>query len=38
MTQRIVRGLSAALNSSGRYPFRPPDFQVDHLVIGGGSL
>jgi len=33
-----VRGLKAALNSSGRYKFKPPESYVDHLVIGGGIV
>jgi len=31
-----LRGLHIALNSSNNYTFRPPVFQVDYLVIGGG--
>ena len=31
-----LRGLRIALNSSNKYAFRPPEFQIDHLVIGGG--
>ena len=31
-----LRGLCIALNSSSKYAFRPPEFQIDHLVIGGG--
>jgi hypothetical protein len=37
-TQRALRSVSAALNSSGKYKFRSPEFDVDYLVIGGGSL
>ncbi|CAG7853799.1 SubName: Full=Uncharacterized protein {ECO:0000313/EMBL:CCA67777.1} [Serendipita indica DSM 11827] len=33
-----IRGLHAALNASGRYKFRSPDFEVDHLIIGGGVV
>ncbi|PVF98593.1 FAD dependent oxidoreductase [Serendipita vermifera] len=37
-TQRVVRNVSVALNSSSRYKFRPPEFDVDYLVIGGGVV
>lgn len=37
MSQRVVRGLTAGLNSSRRYTFRDPDFEVDYLVVGGGE-
>ncbi|QRV91025.1 FAD-dependent oxidoreductase [Ceratobasidium sp. AG-Ba] len=31
-----IRGLKAALNSSGRYGLRKPEMAVDHLIIGAG--
>ena len=31
-----LRGLRIALNSANKYTVRPPEFQVDHFVIGGG--
>ncbi|KII95913.1 hypothetical protein PLICRDRAFT_170512 [Plicaturopsis crispa FD-325 SS-3] len=31
-----VKGLVAALNSSGKYRFKLPEYAVDHLVVGGG--
>ncbi|KAH7100581.1 FAD dependent oxidoreductase [Auriculariales sp. MPI-PUGE-AT-0066] len=34
----MVRGIRAALNATGRFPFRQPDYAVDHLVIGGGIV
>ncbi|KAF8631166.1 hypothetical protein AX15_002505 [Amanita polypyramis BW_CC] len=33
-----VRGLIAALNNSGRYPYKSPAGAVDFLVIGGGIV
>ncbi|KAI0921268.1 hypothetical protein AcW1_004703 [Taiwanofungus camphoratus] len=33
-----VRGLGAALNSSGRHKFKNPEFAVDYLVVGGGVI
>ncbi|KAF8591549.1 NAD dehydrogenase [Ramaria rubella] len=33
-----IRGLSAALNASGRFKYRPPESTVDHLILGGGVL
>jgi hypothetical protein len=38
MSQRVVRSLSVALNSATKYAFRPPEFDVDYLIIGGGEL
>lgn len=34
----MVRPLLAALNQHGRYAYRAPEFQVDHVVIGGGVV
>lgn len=36
--RRMVRPLLAALNQHGRYAYRAPEFQVDHLVVGGGVV
>ncbi|KAH7916696.1 pyridine nucleotide disulfide oxidoreductase-like protein [Hygrophoropsis aurantiaca] len=33
-----VRGLTAALNSSGRFKYKDPDAAVDFLVVGGGVV
>ncbi|EIW61298.1 NAD dehydrogenase [Trametes versicolor FP-101664 SS1] len=33
-----VRGLFAALNSSGKFKFKAPEYAIDHLVIGGGVV
>ncbi|KAH8106146.1 NAD dehydrogenase [Cristinia sonorae] len=33
-----VRGLKAALNSSGQYGYKKPDSIVDFLVVGGGVI
>ncbi|KAF8897183.1 NAD dehydrogenase [Infundibulicybe gibba] len=33
-----IRALRTALNSNGRYKFKPPEFDVDFLVIGGGVV
>ncbi|GBE79597.1 pyridine nucleotide disulfide oxidoreductase-like protein [Sparassis crispa] len=33
-----VRGLAAALNSSGKYKIKNPEYAVDYLVIGGGVV
>ncbi|EPQ59636.1 FAD dependent oxidoreductase [Gloeophyllum trabeum ATCC 11539] len=33
-----VRGLAAALNSSGRYKYKSPEYAVDYLVVGGGVV
>lgn len=33
-----VRPLLTALNAGGRYAYREPEMQVDHLVIGGGVV
>ncbi|KAJ3837180.1 NAD dehydrogenase [Lentinula raphanica] len=34
----LIRGLAAALNSSGRFKKKDPEFAVDHLVIGAGVV
>lgn len=34
----MVRPLLAALNQHGRYAYRSPELQVDHIVIGGGVV
>ncbi|KAI0260505.1 NAD dehydrogenase [Gloeopeniophorella convolvens] len=36
--QNAVRGLTATLNSAGRYKFKPPESVIDHVVIGGGVV
>ncbi|KAI0081849.1 pyridine nucleotide disulfide oxidoreductase-like protein [Panus rudis PR-1116 ss-1] len=33
-----IRGLKAALNSTGRYRYKNPESIVDYLVIGGGVV
>ncbi|KAI0052602.1 FAD dependent oxidoreductase [Auriscalpium vulgare] len=33
-----VRGFTAALNSAGKYPYKPPESVVDYLVVGGGVV
>ncbi|KAH7888036.1 pyridine nucleotide disulfide oxidoreductase-like protein [Phlebopus sp. FC_14] len=38
MTPPAVRGLTAALNSTGRFKYKSPDAVVDFLVIGGGVI
>lgn len=37
MAPLAPRGLAAALNASGKYMFRPPEFEVDHLIVGAGK-
>ncbi|KAI6047049.1 pyridine nucleotide disulfide oxidoreductase-like protein [Pisolithus marmoratus] len=38
MSVSRVRGLTAALNSGGKYKYKSPDGVVDFLVIGGGVI
>ncbi|KAF8558984.1 pyridine nucleotide disulfide oxidoreductase-like protein [Imleria badia] len=38
MAPLAVRGLKAALNSTGKFKFKSPDEVVDFLVIGGGVV
>ncbi|KZT27026.1 NAD dehydrogenase [Neolentinus lepideus HHB14362 ss-1] len=33
-----VRGLAAALNGSGRFKYKSPEYAVDFLVVGGGAV
>ncbi|KAH7931254.1 pyridine nucleotide disulfide oxidoreductase-like protein [Leucogyrophana mollusca] len=33
-----IRGLTAALNSTGKFKYRDPDAAVDFLVVGGGVV
>ncbi|KAJ3569350.1 hypothetical protein NP233_g5104 [Leucocoprinus birnbaumii] len=33
-----LRGLTRALNESGRFKYKPPEQAVDYLVIGGGVV
>ncbi|XP_006460122.1 hypothetical protein AGABI2DRAFT_202848 [Agaricus bisporus var. bisporus H97] len=35
---RNLRGLTRALNESGKYVFKPPQHAIDYLVIGGGVV
>ncbi|KAF9468831.1 FAD dependent oxidoreductase [Collybia nuda] len=35
---QMVRGISAALNGSGRYKYKRPESAVDFLVVGGGVV
>ncbi|KIJ19903.1 aminobutyraldehyde dehydrogenase [Paxillus involutus ATCC 200175] len=37
MAAPAVRGLKAALNSTGKFNFKSPDAAVDFLVVGGGT-
>ncbi|KAJ3880610.1 NAD dehydrogenase [Lentinula edodes] len=38
LMKQPVRGLAAALNSSGKFKFKAPEVAVDHLVIGAGVV
>ncbi|KIJ70456.1 hypothetical protein HYDPIDRAFT_23559 [Hydnomerulius pinastri MD-312] len=38
MAPPAVRGLKAALNSSGKFKYKSPDVAVDFLVVGGGVV
>ncbi|KAF9246924.1 pyridine nucleotide disulfide oxidoreductase-like protein [Melanogaster broomeanus] len=38
MATPAVRGLKAALNSTGKFGFKSPDAAVDFLVVGGGVV
>ncbi|KAF9036075.1 NAD dehydrogenase [Hymenopellis radicata] len=38
MMPGAVRGLKAALNSTGKYKYKAPEFSIDHVVVGGGVV
>ncbi|KAF9224297.1 pyridine nucleotide disulfide oxidoreductase-like protein [Gyrodon lividus] len=38
MAASVVRGLKAALNSTGKFNFKSPDAAIDFLVVGGGVV
>ncbi|KAI6151780.1 pyridine nucleotide disulfide oxidoreductase-like protein [Pisolithus tinctorius] len=38
MSASRIRGLTAALNSAGKYKYKSPDGAVDFLVVGGGVV
>ncbi|KAF9451751.1 FAD dependent oxidoreductase [Macrolepiota fuliginosa MF-IS2] len=35
---RNIKGLTRALNESGKFKYKPPEHVVDYLVIGGGVV
>lgn len=38
-SKQLLRATQGALRSAGqRYEYRQPDFEVDHLVVGGGVI
>jgi hypothetical protein len=37
LTSLAMRSTSRLLSSAQKYPYRAPELQVDHLVVGGGE-